>query len=263
MNALAKALARDTRTYRVDVPWSSLGLLEPLRGSLCVVLAQPGMGKSALALNWALGINSPSLLVSLDTDLTTQAIRAAAISSGTPMQTVKKDPKAWSLYLNRMASRVRAYDIGVQPKEILGMVNAETEYWGVPPELTIVDNISNLVREGDYQEYRKLFVDLHRIARAGDTFVLALHHVNRGPKPGSPLKLTDGQYSGEQEAEMVLGLWNKDEDYLNVSVLKNRSGRADPTGKLYSTLRFDRQTMRIRDLTQSEEAVAVLKGGIL
>lgn len=262
MNALAKALARDTRTYRVDVPWGSLKLLEPLRGALCVVLAQPGMGKSALALNWALGINSPSLLVSLDTDLTTQAIRAAAIDSGTPMKDIKRDPKAWSLYLNRKAGRVRAYDLSVQPREILGMVNAETEFWGVPPELTIVDNISNLVREGDYQEYRKLFVDLHRIARVGDTFVLALHHVNRGPNPGVPLKLTDGQFAGEQEAEIVLGLWSKGEDYLNVSVLKNRSGRADPTGQLYSTLRFEKETMQIRDLSQAEEAAAMLKGAL-
>ena len=218
------------------------------------------MGKSALALNWALGINSPSLLVSLDTDLTTQATRAAAIHSGRPMTEIKQAPKAWSLYLERQAERVRAYDISVQAKDILGLVNAETEYWGVAPELTIIDNISNLIREGDYQEYRKLFVDLHRIARLGDTFILALHHVNRGPGPGAPLKLTDGQFSGEQEAEVVLGLWTKTEGFLNVSILKNRSGKADPTGQLYATLRFEHENMQIRDLTQSEQAMAVLKG---
>ena len=262
MNALAKALARDTRTYRVDQPWQSLNVLEPLRGSLCVVLAQPGMGKSALALNWALGINSPSCLVSLDTDLTTQAVRAAAIKSGKTMAEIKKDPKAWSLYLSRKAEQVRAYDLSLSPRDILGLVNAEAEFWGVPPALTIVDNISNLVREGDYQEYRKLFVDLHRIARIGDTFMLALHHVNRGPNPGQPLKMTDGQFSGEQEAEMVLGLWSKNEEFLNVSILKNRTGRADPSGQLYATLKFDRETMQIRDLTQAEEAYAVLKGAL-
>ena len=218
------------------------------------------MGKSALALNWALGITSPSLLVSLDTDLTTQAIRAAAIHSGRPMTEVKTAPKAWSLYLERQAERVRAYDISVTAKDLLGMVNAETEFWGVAPELTIIDNVANLVREGDYQEYRKLFVDLHRIARAGDTFILSLHHVNRGSSPGSPLKLTDGQFSGEQEAEIVLGLWSPAEGFLNVSILKNRSGQADPTGQLYITLRFDHENMQIRDLTQSEQAMAVLKG---
>lgn len=260
MNSLAKALAKDTRTYRVDVPWNSLSLIEPLRGGLCVVLAQPGMGKSALSLNWALGIASPSLLVSLDTDLTTQAIRAASIVSGRPMEEVKNNPQAWANYVHQATERVRAYDLQVDAREVLSIVRAETEFWGVPPALTVLDNISNLVREGDYQEYRKLFVDLHRVARAGDTFVMALHHVNRGPSPGQPLKLTDGQFSGEQEAEMVLGLWTKDTDYLNVSVLKNRSGQADPSGRLYVTLRFDKQTMQIRDLTQAEEALAVLKG---
>lgn len=260
MNALAKALARDTRTYRVPNPWKSLGALEPLRGSLCVVLAQPGQGKSALSLNWCLGIPEPSLLVSLDTDLTTQAIRAAAIDSGNSMAHVKQDPKAWALYLNRKAERVRAYDLNLGARDLLGLIRAEEEFWGSPPALTVVDNISNMVREGDYQEYRKLFVDLHRTARMGDTFVLALHHVNRGPAPGQPLKMTDGQFSGEQEAEMVLGLWSKSEDLLNVSILKNRQGRADPAGSLYATLRFDKNNMQIRDLTQEEEALAMLKG---
>lgn len=262
MNALAKALARDTRTYRVDNPWKSLGFLEPLRGSLCVVLAQPGVGKSALSLNWCLGIDSPSLLVSLDTDLTTQAIRAAAIDSGKPMSHIKTNPKAWALYLSRKAERVRAYDIDVGPRDLIGMIRAEEEFWGVAPAITVVDNISNMVREGDYQEYRRLFVDLHRTARIGDTFVLALHHVNRGPSPGSPLKMDDGQFSGEKEAEMVLGLWSKSEETLNVSVLKNRQGRADPTGHLYATLKFDKNNMQIRDMSQEEEALALLKGAL-
>lgn len=262
MNALAKALARDTKTYRIDVPWHGLKLLEPLRGATCVVLAQPGMGKSALALNWCLGIQSPSLLVSLDTDLTTQGIRAAAIESGRPMDEIKNSPQTWSMFLERQTERVRAYDLPLAPREVLGLVQAEKEFWGSSPAITVVDNISNMVREGDYQEYRKLFIDLQRVARMGDTFVLALHHVNRGPNPGQPLKMTDGQFAGEKEAEMVLGLWSKHDNLLNVSILKNRTGRADPTGNLYVTLKFEKSNMQIRDLTQPEQAAALLKGAL-
>lgn len=234
--------------------------MEPLRGSLCVVLGQPGVGKSAFALNWALTIPSPSVLMSLDTDLTTQAIRSASIVSGTSMADVKQNPKAWSQYLNQKVQQVRAYDIHVSPREVLSIIEAEREFWGVSPALTIIDNVSNFLTDGGYEEYRKLFVDLHRIARKGDTFILALHHVTRSAKAGEPLTMASGQYAGEQEAEMVLGLWSKDEDYMNVSILKNRSGRADPSGNLHTSLRFNRETMQVRDLSPEDQAMGVLKG---
>ena len=260
MNALARALARDTRTYRVPVPWQGLNFIEPLRGGLCVVLAQPGAGKSAFALNWAMNIDSPSLVLSLDTDLTTQAIRAASIASGRSMKVVKRDPKAWSLYLDRVAGRVRVYDLGLNTREINDLVQSEAEFWGAPPALTIVDNVSNFIREGDYNDHRKLFMDLHRVARISDTFVLALHHVTRGAQPGKPLTLTSGQFAGEQEAEIMLGLWSQNEDLLNVSILKNRGGRADPTGNLYVPLRWERENMQIRDLSAQEHTMKVLEG---
>jgi hypothetical protein len=243
------------------VPWKSLAQLEPLRGSLCVVLAEPGGGKSAFALNWAARLLAPSAVLSLDTDLTTQAVRTAAILGQTPMDVVKQNPVAWSNFLKQRAAHVRMYDVNVNARETLQLVNAETEFWGEPPVITVIDNVSNLVREGGYEEYRNLFVSLHRVARMGNTFVLALHHVTRGHVGRHvPLTLASGQYSGEQEAELVLGLWSKHPDYMNVSVLKNRLGQADASGRLYSSLRFDRPLMSIRDMTDTEKAVAAIGG---
>jgi hypothetical protein len=262
LNALAKALSRDIRTYQVPVPWRSLKALEPLRGSLCVVLGLPGVGKSAFALNWTVACPGPSVLISLDTELTTQAIRSAAVASGVPMKRVKDNPRAWALYLERQVAHVRAYDLALQPRDILGVVRAEEEYWGQSPAITVVDNVSNLLREMDYNEYRRVFVDLHRVARMGNTMVVALHHVTRSAAPGLPLTLTSGQFAGEQEAEIVLGLWAKHPDYLNVSILKNRNGEADPTGNMYVTLRFDHSNMRITDLAPQEEAFGLLAGVI-
>lgn len=252
MVGLAKALSRDTRTYRVRVPWRSLSVLEPLRGNLCVVLGLPGVGKSAFALNWLVLNRHPGCLLSLDTDLTTQAIRAASVATGVPMTAIKASPAAWALYLERQLSYIRAYDLHLTPREILDLVEAETEFWGTPPLVTVVDNVSNLVRDADYAEYRRLFAELHRVARAGDTLLVVLHHVTRSATPGAPLTLTSGQFAGEQEAEIVLGLWARDGGSLNVSVLKNRNGRADPTGGLYISLRFERETMRILDVLDVE-----------
>lgn len=264
MNSLAKALARDTHEYKVGVPWSGVGqMVHPLRGNLIICLGAPGVGKSAFALNWALGIEEPSLLVSLDTDLATQGLRAASIISGKPMDEIKKAPQK---YVNQLETspkvrKVRAYDIGTQPRDVLGMIRAEEEFWGQPPALTVVDNISNLVREGGYEDYRRLFVELHRVARSGDTCVLALHHVGRQDakqtQNSGKLSLWSGQYSGEQEAEIVMGLTAKD-NVLDVAILKNRSGRADPSGQLSTDLCFEKDKMLVRDWTKEEQAYVAL-----
>lgn len=268
MKALEKALAMPTQHYRVEMPFQGLrSLFTPLRGNLIVALGSPGVGKSAYALNWSLKNEDPSLLISLDTDLHTQAARAAAILGGGQFRLgdITSNVLLGSSILNKSGAKLRAYDEAGGTKDIYEIIEAEKEYWGVPPALTIVDNVSNLVNEGDYQEYRRLFVELHRVARKGNTCVLALHHVTRKAKFGEPLNLNSGQFAGEQEAEVVLGLWSDRGDptkgpRLNVSVLKNRMGKADPSGAMYVPLVFEQDTMTIRDETAADKALAVLLG---
>ena len=266
MGALAKAISKPVASYRVDIPFKGLSrAVSPLRGNLIVAIGSPGIGKSAFSLNWALRSEQSCCLISLDTDLHTQGIRAAGILSGTDLSVISKAPEAWSDYLDKNARMVRAYDFSVDAQEIAEIVEADGEFWGETPALTIVDNVSNLVSDGDYQEYRRLFVDLHRVARKTNTCVLALHHVTRKAKPGEPLQLNSGQFAGEQEAELVLGLWTglteDQKGRLNISVLKNRQGQADASGQMYVPLVFDQSTMTIRDETATDQARAVLLGG--
>lgn len=264
MNPLARALRKSQSNGKVPVPWSSLRSFAPLRGNLIVVLGAPGQGKSALALNWCLKMNAhPTLMLSLDTDLMTQGTRAAAILSGRPVQAIQKKPQAWSRLIEKRGKMLRTYDVSLNNvKELLDLVKAEKEFWGEAPVLTVVDNVSNLLTEGGYDEYRKIFIDLHRVARMGETCVVALHHVKR-PTNGDPkLTLYSGQYTGEQEAEMVVGLWSHTpaSPLLQFSVLKNRSGEASSDGSLSYVLGFDRNTMGIKDLTQEEQTMYALAG---
>lgn len=235
---------------KVPIPWS-LGI-EPMRGQLMVVVGAPGVGKSAFALNWALKIQEPSLILSLDTDLRTQAARAAAIHAGAPIETVRQSPARWALYLDRYVDRTRIYDLTLGTRELDDLVAAEQEYWGSPPALVVVDNVSNLLKESTYEAYRQTFVDLHKIARRNDTCVVALHHAKRDAVDG-PLTMHSMQFTGEQEAELVLGLWkNKPNPLvefgslprpLSVGILKNRNG---PAGHVEHLI-FDPQTMRMEE----------------
>lgn len=234
------------------MPWANLAqTIDPHAGNLIVVLGAPGQGKSAFALNWALKLEAPTLLLSLDTDITTQAIRTASLLSGVSMTEVKDNAPGWSEYVEKMAFRTRTYDLMMQPKELANLVRAETEFWGKPPALTIVDNVSNMIQEGGYEEYRAIFTDLHRVARLTNTCILALHHIKRGTGSG-PLGLFAGSYSGEQEAEIVLGLWAPrptpySVNILNISVDKNRSGQAAPDGSFFVSMKFDKSTMSIEE----------------
>lgn len=239
MSTWARALLRRSGSS-LFVPWE-LGI-QPVRGNLLVAFGPPGVGKSLFGLNWALSLPVPSLIVSLDTDLHTQAQRAVGILSKTPLRLVRAFPTVYARYLESKVNGCRIVDLQLTTKEINELVIAEEEYHGVVPSLVVVDNVSNIVKDTSYESYRNAIVDLQKIARMRDTTVLALHHVTRGAAREERLTLHSGQYSGEQEAEIVLGLWREGER-INVGVLKNRNGRADPSGRLTFPLVLDHETM--------------------
>lgn len=230
----------------VPPPWP-IGI-EPVRGNLIVAMGMPGVGKSLIALNWAVQMrNLPSVVVSLDTDARTQAMRAAGIVGNVPVEQVRQNPAAWSVFLSRRLKHCRMYDIGMTVKDLNDLLISEQQFWGQPPGLLVVDNVSNVVRDTSYESYRNVFIELQKVARMRDCVVLALHHVRRDAARGGALALHAGQYAGEQEAEIVLGLWRQaaDSDTLNVGVLKNRNGSADPMGGIYYPLTLDKRTMRM------------------
>lgn len=234
----------------VPVPWN-LGI-HPMRGNLMVVMGSPGVGKSLFALNWCLGIQEPSLLLSLDTDMATQAVRACSILAGVPQERIMKQADVWAQYLDRKNLLCRMYDLNMDTKDLNDLVLAEMEYWGAVPALVVVDNVSNVVTEMGYEAYRSAFLGLQKVARIRGTAVVALHHVKRDSSSGA-LSLHSGQYSGEQEAEIVLGLWRTGPS-LRVGVLKNRNGPSDPTGQQSIPLNLSHSTLRLTlSTSQSQE----------
>lgn len=234
------------RGSKVEMPWD-LGI-EPVRGSMMVVMGAPSAGKSLFALNWCLRVAEPSVLVSLDTTMSDQAVRACSILAGVPKKHVEESPEAWGQYLDRKNLNCRLYDLNVTPKDINDLVLAEEEYWGRAPAIVVVDNLVNVVRDTSYEAYRSTFLELQKVARLRECVVVVLHHVKRDSATG-PLSLHSGQYSGEQEAEVVLGLWRSLRG-LEVGVLKNRNGLAAPDGSMSVPLNLDITTMRIEPRTE-------------
>lgn len=223
------------------------------------MLGAPGSLKSMTSLVWGLSLDLPVLMISLDTDAVTQGARVIAHLTGRDTAEIMADPSAYAGIVRASDLPVRAIDRPVAATDVDPILKALADYWGRPPSLVIVDDVSKLKMDREYQAYDEAFLTLHRAARRHHTVVLALHHLHRGDSMArrKQPKLSDGKYTGEYEAELVLGNWRPSPDELRISVLKNRFGEDDPEGGLYAKLYANPATVDIREQTYFETFRAV------
>ncbi|WP_336600910.1 hypothetical protein [Paraburkholderia bengalensis] len=125
------------------------------------------------------------------------------------------------------------------------------------PALIVVDNITNVRTEsgdGDdpFSGLESLMDYLHEMARETGSCVIGLHHVT-GPYNDGDKAIPLGGIKGQigRVPEMVLTLHRESDgfgpDSLNVSTVKNRGGKSDPSGNDYAALEFIGDTMQIND----------------
>lgn len=253
----------------VPVPWPQVGrYLKPRTQSVMIVLAASGVGKSTFALDWVLELDEPALYLSLDTALVDHTIRVIARSTGKTTDEVEAgyedDPKAWAErhydHVRSLPYRVRFSDRNMKVETIGELVAAETEYWGESPKLVVVDNLMNLVENGESAaEYRRIVGELLRIAKAHHTLVVGLHHLRKKPAKSvkddeddddegtRPVRLHDSLFAVDQEAKYVIGLWRPDDWSMKVAILKNRMGMASANGKIQLGLSVDMSRATVKD----------------
>ncbi|ASZ75233.1 DnaB-like dsDNA helicase [Mycobacterium phage MissWhite] len=224
--------------------------------------AGPGTGKSAFVLAYALKSRVPTLYFSADSDAFTQLSRSVSILSG------------WSL--ERSTRAVRDMDIPDEVANELDPIPIRFNYKASPsldeienalaaydalyedfPALIVVDNVTNVrtdSSDGDdpFAGLESLMDYLHEMARETGSCVIGLHHVtgphNDGDKP-IPLSGIKGQIG--RVPEMIMTLHRVSDgfgpDMLNVSTVKNRGGKSDPSGQDFASLEFIGDTMQISD----------------
>src|SRR5690606_37730929 len=120
------------------------------------------------------------------------------------------------------------------------------------PSAIVVDNVTNVRAGGDNDEdpfsgLESLMDYLHQMARETNAAVFGLHHVtgayNDAAKP-IPLSGVKGQIT--RVPEMVLTMFRPDN--LCVSGVKNRGGKADPSGEDFAELSCEGGSIGIEDL---------------
>ncbi|ASZ75498.1 DnaB-like replicative helicase [Mycobacterium phage Kimona] len=232
-----------------------------LRGQLGLICAGPGTGKSAFVLTYALKARVPTLYFSADSDAFTQLTRMIAIQTGWSMD------KAARAVRDEDLSEVRDdfedvpirfnYNASPSLDEIQDSMKAYAQGYGDYPDLVVVDNITNIRAGGENDEdpfsgLEGLMDYLHTMARNTSACVIGLHHVTGGYNDADkpiPLSGVKGQIT--RVPELVLTLHRVSEEFgpsqLNVSTVKNRAGRMDPSGMDFVSLQFDGDTMQITD----------------
>lgn len=235
------------------------------RGQLCLVSAGAGTGKSGFVLTYALLAKVPTLYFSADSDAFTQLSRSLSILTGAPLDktvdAVRRGDlgKAADVFEDIPIRFV--YDASPSLDTIEKSMMAYEEVYGDYPALVVIDNITNVRgssadADDPFSGLEALMDYLHGMARNTAACVIGLHHVtgpnNDGDKP-IPLSGVKGQIG--RVPELILTLHRVQSQYgttsLNVSPVKNRGGKSDPSGMTYASLEFVGEKMHIRDYAET------------
>jgi KaiC/GvpD/RAD55 family RecA-like ATPase len=200
------------------------------RGDLVMLLAAPRVGKSMVALDWAIRVaeeGSPVLYVSTDTHVGEQAVRAAAHIFNVSKREIKARRDYWSGRLTGVGLPLRWSAADITERNIGGLVDAEAEYFGEFPTLLIVDVAFDLLEgEEGPGTAREVFRRLHALASRTGSVVLALHHVKGGDAADGDtfVGMSDALYRVERVPEVIISAWRPAPGQIALHLAKNRGG---------------------------------------
>jgi hypothetical protein len=226
MKAIAKALEDQGPVF--PFPWKlPVNLHE---GYLVSLLAAPRVGKSLVAVNWAVEAAKqgyPVLMHTVDTSYEDQATRTICLLSGETSSSIDANKDYWSGWLAGVDLPIRWSQSDLHDGNFNELVEAEREYWGEYPKFIVVDVVMNLLRgEEGLGSVQRIFRSLQQIGRRTGAVVLALHHVVSGDAAGGSLfvRMEDGMYEKGRIPEIVLTMWRSGTDQLTMHLAKNRQG---------------------------------------
>lgn len=225
------------------------------KAECAMVLAYSSVGKTSLALNMiARNPRTPTVFFSLEMSWRMVVARLAAITSGIP---------TWELeqLLKQGTLPQPIVDVGIQYPFLLGNDQSEmaikdmkanvieaSQKLGTPIRLVVIDYlelIGGAGMLGKAEQVDKAAQKIRSLAKDCDTSVVVLHQVAKTDGSGGhePLSLDSGKFGGHHPMDYVVGAYaprlkrdlseqqQRDiEAELMLQLLKNRSGKAHPSG---------------------------------
>lgn len=226
------------------------------RAEVSMIAGQPGAGKSTLALALALRMQAPTLYLSADTNAHTMAMRLYSMIEGVSQSEAEKiiseHPDIARQKLAKASHIYWSFDSNPGLGDIDDEVTAIEEMLGEPPALIVVDNLMDVAMDGgeEFGGMRSAMKELKYLARDTNAAVLVLHHTKESysADPCPPRSAVQGMVNQLPALILTLG---QHQGLMAVAPVKNRYGKADPSGNTPVWLQFNPEYMFIADLEEA------------
>lgn len=227
------------------------------RAELSMIAGTPGAGKSTLALALALRMARPTLYFSADTNAHTMAMRLYSMLEGADQNDVEKIMTEDPLKVKRRLWDARhidwSFDSAPNLDDIDEHCRAFEEVHGANPEVIIIDNLMDVSGANGGEEFagmRQVMHELKYLARDTNAAVIVLHHTKESyvGTPCQPRSAVQGMVN--QLPALILTVGQENNGLFGVAAVKNRYGKADPSGGSPVWLQFAPASMYIADLPE-------------
>jgi KaiC/GvpD/RAD55 family RecA-like ATPase len=230
-------------------------------GTVNIIAASPGCGKSTVALGYMLQSEINSLYACMDTPRRLTVTRAAQALTGQYQAVVEdqlEDPDSSVFEALAKAKHMSVFfRSGVTSKDLALMLGAYVEMHGAFPAVFVIDNLKNVAYEGDERGVaeQKLMEELDIIAKRTNICVIVLTHVLGAYNDGiTPIPLSGVMNQNTKEAHVVITLTRDKDGNLLFSVVKNRTATNDPSGQARYPLATNFRTMQVGEITSPDAA---------
>jgi len=227
------------------------------RAEISMIAGTPGAGKSTLALALALRSKVPTLYISADTNPHTMAMRLLSMITGKPQSDAElllnDDVEGSRKIINEASGHIFwSFESAPTLADIDQEVLAFEELWGCGPTLIVVDNLMDVANDGgeEFASMRSTIKELKYLARDTNAAVLVLHHTKESyvGNPCQPRSALQGMVA--QLPALICTVGTNAPGYIAVAPVKNRYGKADPSGDTAFWLQFNPEIMDVSDIPE-------------
>lgn len=225
------------------------------RSEVSMIAGTPGAGKSTLALAIALRTNVPTLYVSADTNAHTMAMRLLSMITGktqteAEQMLVEKVDESRKIINDSSGHVFWSFKSAPTLADVDQEVLAFEELWGCAPTLIVVDNLMDISNDGgeEFAGMRSTIKELKYLARDTNSAILVLHHTKESyaGNPCQPRSALQGMVA--QLPALICTVGSDAPGYIAVAPVKNRYGKADPSGGTAHWLQFNPEIMDVSDI---------------
>lgn len=228
-------------------------------GTVNIIAASPGCGKSTVALGYMLQAEINALYACMDTPRKLTVTRAAQALTGQYKAVVEAQLEEPDSSVYEALAKAKHMSIffrsGVTSRDVAMMLGAYVEMHGAFPKVFVIDNLKNIAYEGEDRGVaeQKLMEELDIIAKRTDICIIVLTHVQGAYNDGvTPIPLGGVMNQNTKEAHVVITLTRDALGNLLGAVVKNRTEVNDPSGTTRFPIATNFETMQVGGTTSPD-----------